>query len=336
MRVVNLLFLIISCSHGIFALEKLSPEIKKCYQKYSIFKQALDNFFKDNRYFGQVLNWTVQHNRQEFITELIEKDMIASPVYRDYLFSIVNYNCYPDIIELFIKKRPAHTEIHTLLTKTTDETILELLLSYGANINELMPNFNNSTILFRAVLTNQKNLIKLFLEHGAQVNFRSSYLYLFQASPICSIIENTFDYDLTPYKENLENLNLLIKAGAQVRKYHIEHIKKNIDKWNNWINQNSKKVPIPFNFFTYLNGLNNIKGLQPILEKIRKEQHTTRRLTKNVLRNVNRIIKPFKIAYQIHKSSSLKPADMIQWPEFQDVLPIATARAPQLIKLITT
>ena len=128
MRALNLLFLIISCSHGIFALEKLSPEIKKCYQKFSIFKEALDNFFKDNRYFGMVLNWTVQHNRQEFMTELIEKDMIAPSTYQDYLFSMIRYNCYSSIIELFIKKRSSHIPIdHTLLGTTKDETVLGLL-----------------------------------------------------------------------------------------------------------------------------------------------------------------------------------------------------------------
>jgi hypothetical protein len=62
------------------------------------------------------------------------------------------------------------------------------------------------------------------------------------------------------------------------------------------------------------------------LKKIRKEQHTKRRLAKNALR----------AAYQAKKTSTLKPADMIQWQEFKDLLPIASVRAPTLKELITT
>ena len=78
-----------------------------------------------------------------------------------------------------------------------------------------------------------------------------------------------------------------------------------------------------------------MKNLQIILKKIRKEQHTKRRLAKNAAKNVMEIVQPFKAAYQACKSSTLKPADIMRWSEFQKVLPIATVRAPELFQLIT-
>lgn len=327
MRVVNLLLLLITYSHGIFALEKLSPEIKKCYQKHFYFKKALDDFLKNNENTFCLAYWAATNHRQEFLTELIEKDMITPSACKNFLVYLVEFKCYPDIIELFLKKGiDINTQDHhgygPLHQTNLTPDIAQLLITYGADINAL--SISRYTPLGHAITHNNKELVNFFLEHNAKINYNKSKPI--EQSPIAHLIGcGIFPSDIDPKDRELI-LDLLIKAGTVIRSQHIAYLErsfKNVEPM--------KKVATPWYLPKYLESIEQLMQFKKVLKRKQKDQKRKKRVDK-----LHAFIKPFKTKYKKYKSSSLKPVDIMQWQEFKNPLLIATARAPKLKELITT